>query len=239
MSYAGKRRRNLFRRVANLLGRLFSPEQSARPTTNAVSPSETITPLPPAILDMAVHNAIVGNSPTRGWWAQQPADFVREFIAVVEAGLERGDSIRSIAKIFKQTDTYRRAIALGVDVDAILLVQTSVMTAANSIQFEAKRRNPDVHRGWQVSAVCDNKTCSTCQELAGAAFDFEGKPLRESKYRGVLPEPFPPFHPGCRCIIMSVVVGDRADATLRWEHMAASIGGTSTSPKRKPRKTVR
>ena len=59
----------------------------------------------------------------------------------------------------------------------------------NQLEKNAQSFEKD-YEYYQISSLCDKKTCQVCKEMNGKIFRFKDR---------VAGENFPPFHDGCRC----------------------------------------
>jgi hypothetical protein len=79
------------------------------------------------------------------------------------------------------------------------------------------QENADVVQGWAILVTFDDRTCSICMALSGAAFDLEGDPLPGSPFPHRLPSDGLPIHFGCRCIATPILIGEKPPDDLSFE----------------------
>lgn len=136
---------------------------------------------------------IIDGAPSSAWWAKQSDDTALNFARAVRKGVINGQTneqiVRAVAGDMGVIGVSRR--------NARALVQTSIMTAANQARLETFRKNSKFASGIRWLATLDSRTCLRCSALDGSVWDFDGKPLGETK----LDMQFPPAHFACRCVL--------------------------------------
>lgn len=139
-------------------------------------------------------NVLIEGAPTAAWWAKQSEDAQFRFAQAIRQGVTNGDTNeRIVARIAGKTgfmDVSRR--------NARTLVHSSIMSAANTARLAVYKKNFPHGGGVRWTATLDSHSCLRCGVLDGAAWDFDGKPIRgtEIAFQGI-----PPLHPNCRCVI--------------------------------------
>lgn len=142
---------------------------------------------------------LIEGAPSADWWAKQGDDLAFKFAAQVRQGVINGETQERIV----QRIVGRGAEPGIMDVakrNARTLVHSSVMAAANTARLETFRNNDDVFAGVRWLSTLDLRTCLVCASLDGAAWDFDGKPLYNTKpsFRT------PPAHYACRCVLTGI-----------------------------------
>lgn len=135
---------------------------------------------------------LIDGAPSSAWWAKQSDDTAFRFAAAVRRGVINGQTneqiVRAVAGDGGILEVSRR--------NARSLVHTSIMTAANRARLETFRKNAKFARGIRWLATLDSRTCLRCSALDGESWDFDGKPLGDTK----IDVQFPPAHMNCRCV---------------------------------------
>lgn len=141
---------------------------------------------------------LIDGAPSSTWWARQSEKTAFDFARTVRRGVINGQTNEQITRaVVDDLGTSRR--------NARALVHTSVMAAANRARLETFRKNAKFARGIRWLSTLDSRTCLRCSALDGSAWDFEGKPLGETK----IDVQFPPAHMNCRCVA-SIIPGRSA-----------------------------
>ena len=135
-------------------------------------------------------DVLIEGSPASAWWARQADDTDFKFAGAVRRGVLNGRTNEAITReVVDVLDVSRR--------NARALVHSSIMTAANKARLEAYRKNMRFSSGVKWLATLDSHTCRTCAALDGSQWDFDGKPLKGTKFDFQAP----PAHMLCRCVI--------------------------------------
>lgn len=171
-------------------------EQTLAVLVDAFPLVRTMTPQRLASLTRLV---LIEGSPASAWWAKQSDDLTFRFAAQVRQGVINGETQERIV----QRIVGRGAEPGILDVakrNARTLVHSSVMAAANTARLETFRDNEDIFAGVRWLSTLDLRTCVTCANLDGAAWDFEGKALKGTSVAFTTP----PAHYACRCVLTGI-----------------------------------
>lgn len=168
----------------------------------------------PKQLETLVDGTLVDGAPSKAWWDKQGNDLRHNFEREVRLGVLSGETNDQIVRRVRggATGRYRTVTnAKGVKRkvpefvggvfdkstrEATALVRTSVQAVAQASRTRTYEENQDVLRGWQLLTTLDGRVCPECGALSGGAWDFEGKPLPESRVKEDAPEK-PPYHMNC------------------------------------------
>ena len=197
--------------------------------SNDVFSQEVLTSsLTPKQLKQIATNPIIEGSPADYWWKHQEQKTKAGLVQAVRLGLSLGENTDKIVartlgertgwKTVELADSTKKRIGtysggpLNVTRrEAQALVLTAVSKVANDTQEEVFKENQDVLKGRQALATLDGRTSEICRARSGGAWDFDGKPLKESRIKIPFPG-LPPWHIRCRTIIVPI--------TKSWEELS-------------------
>lgn len=148
---------------------------------------------------------LIDGSPAKAWWDRQAEATAFRFAGEVRKGIINGETQeRIVARVAGKNgflEVSRR--------NARSLVHSSVMTAANEARMAVYAKNAEHADGIRWLATLDSHTCIRCAALDQAPWDFEGKPILQSKVRF---QGLPPLHYSCRCVV--TIIPKSLDALL-------------------------
>lgn len=174
-----------------------------------------------ASLKQLSSNAMIQGAPVKDWWSKQSTDLQQRFAQQVRMGVLAGEDTPTIVQRVRGTATGKNRIIHTPDGkrriikefeggvtatttrEATTLVRTSVQTVSNNVLSEVYEKNKDLLRGVQAQVTLDNRTSEICMSRSGGAWDFNGKPLPESKVQIPFPGP-PPWHHNCRTVLIPI-----------------------------------
>lgn len=163
-------------------------------------------------------DVLIEGSPASAWWARQADDTAFKFAGAVRRGVLNGRTNEAITReVVDVLDVSRR--------NARALVHSSIMTAANKARLETYRKNMRFSSGVKWLATLDSHTCRTCAALDGSQWDFDGKPLKGTKFDFRAP----PAHMLCRCVITPLPLSFDALGFEGMDAAIANIGARASS----------
>lgn len=165
--------------------------------------------------------AIVTEQPFQGsllseWFETLGAADQRALRRSIQLGLTQGESIPNIVRRVAGTrDAGYADGALAITRrNAESVVRTAVNHVSNAAREATWGANADIIAALRVTATLDGRTTPICQALDGQLAPVGDKPLPADAVALQPPEARPPFHVGCRTVMVAVIdgvglVGDR------------------------------
>lgn len=140
---------------------------------------------------------LIEGSPASRWWSRQAEDTAFKFAGIVRRGVINGETNEQIVRkvVGGRGETGLMEVSRR---NARTLVHSSIMTAANQARLETFRKSGFAGVRWL--ATLDSHVCKICAALDGSGWDFDGKPLGQTK----LDFQTPPQHFSCRCILTGI-----------------------------------
>ncbi len=160
--------------------------------------------------------------PAKAYWKRQGANASDAFAGQMRLGVVAGETNDQLVRRIVGTSTGKRVKVefknktrlvherAGGIMDtskrnADSLVRTSVQQVSNDVNMKMFEDNKDILSGVEAVVTFDQRTTDLCISRSGGAWDFDGKPLKDSATDEPFPGP-PPWHFQCRTTLSPVVM---------------------------------
>ncbi len=200
---------------------------------NTVKVTLAETTLTRADLRELVSESMIQGAPQKEWWSKQSRDLQHRFLTQVRMGLAQGeDNEQIVRRLIGSASGTRRVIrdaegkprviyqrsggVMSVSKrEATALVRTAVQTVSNNVLDKTYDENADIIKGRMLVVTLDGRTSPLCRGRAGARWDNDGNPMKESPWPHPYPGP-PPYHFNCRSVIVPILKS--------WDELAGMKG---------------
>lgn len=144
-----------------------------------------------------------------GWFENLEAADQRNLTSAVQMGISNGESIPQIVRRVagtKELNFSDGALAITRR-NAESVVRTAVNHASNQARETLWEGNEDIIQGLRVTATLDGRTSAVCRALDGKIAPIGDKPLPKGAEALKPADKRPPFHVGCRTIMVAIIDG--------------------------------
>lgn len=175
-------------------------------------------------LRVLAQDPIIRGRPSSSWWEGQSTNTRNRFAQEMRLGIAQGETNDELVRRIigkkqpgkfvevtnPKTGKVKKVPKLSGGImetgrrEAEALVRTSVQTVSNDVLLDSYKANANILRGVAALVTLDSRTTPICMSRSGGIWDVvTGEPLPESTRQEPMPPP-PPWHFGCRTMLMPV-----------------------------------
>lgn len=131
----------------------------------------------------------------RDWFSELTTQTRLQVGEQIREGMLEGESIDKMLRRVRGTREagFRDGIIGRTGGHAQSIVRSAVMRVSNHARALTHQANSEVIKGYQVLLTLDSRTCEECVSIEAQ------NPFPPTEYPG------PPFHIGCRCVVVAVI----------------------------------